>query len=137
MSWTNNRGEAVDFPPASSEAAAAAQADREERAQLQQVEVIANIGYDAVRTLEDILGEQPSLSWDDLPDVRREEYIAGVKFILDRPHLPLSAQHDAWRARNVVRVGYDDPRMVPFDELPFGQQLKARLWRHITHAIIG
>ncbi len=109
----------------------------DERDDLQQLEVIAEIGYEAVRALEKLRGEQPSLPWDELSEERRQELEDGVKFILERAASPLSAQHDAWRARNIGRLPKDDPRLVPFDQLSFGLQLKARIWRHIAHAVVG
>lgn len=105
-----------------------------EKAELQSVEVICAIGDTAVSELEDWLGEEPH-QWSDAE--RQAELEAGVRFILDHPAVPLSAQHDAWIARNRSRLKLDDPRLVPFGRLPFGMQLKARLWRHIVHAIIG
>lgn len=116
---------------------ATAEAAADERELLQQIDVIAEIGYEAVRTLEAIAGEQSSLPWCDLSAERLDELESGVRFILKNPAAPLSAQHDWWLARNKGRLSKDDPRLVPFDSLPFGQQLKARLWRHVVHAIIG
>ena len=108
------------------------------RDELVELETICRIGDAAVRELERVLGnfvyENP---FDTATVERREELEAGVMFILDNPAAPLSAQHDAWRARNAGRLPADDPRLVPFDKLPFGLQLKARLWRHIVHAIVG
>jgi hypothetical protein len=108
----------------------------DEREMLQQVDVIAEIGYEAVRTLETISGEEP-VAWCDLPPERVADVEAGVRFVLDNPNAPLAAQHDAWVARNRQRLAADDPRLVSFDQLPFGQQLKARIWRHIVHAVVG
>ena len=113
--------------------------EADERAELQSLDVICAIGDAAIRQLEEILGfpEQPSLPYLEAPKERQEEIEAGVRFILDKPSSSLAQQHDAWRARNVHRLDKDDPRLVKFDQLPFGMQLKARLWRHIVHAIVG
>lgn len=108
----------------------------DEQAFFRQIDVIAEIGYEAVRTQEYIAGEQAP-AWCDLDAHRVVEIEEGVQFIVDNPNLPLSAQHDAWIERNRNRLAEDDPRLVPFDRLPFGMQLKARLWRHVVHAIIG
>lgn len=114
-----------------------AQAEAEERAELQSLDVICAIGDAAVRALEEVLGEQPAIPYLEAPKDRQAEIEAGVQFILDRPSSSLADQHDAWRARNVHRLDKDDPRLVKFYYLPFGQQLKARIWRHIVHAIVG
>lgn len=110
--------------------------------ELQTVEVICAIGDAAVRELEFVQwqpGDSPvaECHYEDNPEDRRAELEAGVRYILEHPATPLSAQHDAWRARNAHRLKPDDPRLKPFDELPFGMQLKARLWRHIVHAVVG
>lgn len=106
--------------------------------ELQSIETICEIGDGALQALEMILGAR------DVPDIypgcgseRARDLEAGVRFILDNPAATLAAQHEAWKERNRVRLAPDDPRLAPFDQLPFGQQLKARLWRHIVHAIIG
>lgn len=100
------------------------------------LETICAVGDMAVLALEDILGEDQG-PYQSMTPERKVELAAGVQFILDHPAAPLAAQHDAWLARNTHRLAPDDPRRVPFDQLPFGQQLKARLWRHITHAVVG
>lgn len=104
--------------------------------ELQTLEVICAIGDAAVQELEWQLGQGESQT-EETFKARREELEAGVRYILEHPAAPLSAQHDAWLARNTHRLAPDDPRRKPFDQLPFGQQLKARLWRHIVHAVVG
>jgi hypothetical protein len=108
-----------------------------EREELQSIETICEIGDAAVQVLECSLGEETADIYPGCAPPRARDVEAGVRFILDNPAAPLAAQHDAWIARNRARLGTDDPRLVPFEQLPFGQQLKARLWRHIVHAIIG
>lgn len=106
----------------------------DQRIELQSIEVICAIGDAAVCELEDWLGEPVS---EHENAERMADLEAGVRFILDNPSATLAAQHEAWKERNRARLKPDDHRLVPFDQLPFGQQLKARLWRHIVHAIIG
>lgn len=137
MSFVNDAGETVILAPGNPPI-------DPERAALQQVEVIAEIGHAAVMQLEitqlECLGYDPEVEWRtwwDLSDDEQNDRIAGVRFILDNPALPLAAQHEDWIRRNDARLSSGDPRRRPFDELPFGQQLKARLWRHIVHAIVG
>ena len=103
------------------------------KAELQSLETICEIGSAAVDALEEILGEDEG----DASVYKAEDVEAGVKFIVDNPAAPLAAQHQAWIERNRARLKPDDPRLVPYEQLPFGMQLKARLWRHIVHAIIG
>lgn len=105
--------------------------------EIQSLEMICEIGDAAVRALEAALGEQPCIPYPEASADRQSELEAGVQYILGNAASPLSAQHDAWRARNFGRLRLDDPRLVPFDKLPPGLQLKARLWRHIVHAVVG
>src|SRR5215813_328486 len=94
------------------------------RGELQSIEVICEIGCAAVEALEGILGETEGEASSDKAD----DIEAGVRFIIDNPAAPLAAQHEAWIERNRGRLAADDPRLVPYDQLPFGMQLKARLW---------
>jgi hypothetical protein len=114
-----------------------AQERTEELDELRSLETICAIGDAAIRELEAILGEVEGDPYEHASAEQQSETEAGVQFILDHPASPLSAQHDAWLARNTHRLFADDPRRVPFDQLPFGLQLKARLWRHIVHAVVG
>lgn len=104
-------------------------------------EAIAELGWETHRAWERIIGDPPTLSWEQLSDSRRQEIIDSVKFIVEHPTAPVSAQHDNWRASQSAERRYgdgpDSANMVPFDELPWSQQKKAVLWRHIVHAIIG
>lgn len=109
----------------------------EERAQYATPENIARVGYEAVAALEDTFGAPDYLSWNELAPERQADYIAGVNYIFDHPNAPVSAQHDAWLARNSHRLAPDDPRRKTYAELTYGQQVKAALWRHICHAFGG
>jgi hypothetical protein len=99
------------------------------------IEHISEFGYEVVRLWEECIGENTELSFGELTDERRADLMAGVMFILDHAAAPVSAQHDAWRARNFARLKPDDPRLVPFDQLPWTIQKKAQLWRRIVHAL--
>jgi len=109
--------------------------------ELRTLETICAIGDAAVIALEGLLDsdgkEEEAVPYLFASAEQQSETEAGVQFILDHPASPLSDQHAAWLERNAGRLAADDPRRVPFDQLPFGMQLKARLWRHIVHAVVG
>jgi hypothetical protein len=108
--------------------------DREKYATL---EVIAQLGWEAHRVWEEIIGEQPKLPWRDLPVERRQEIESGVQYILDHPQSTVAAQHSYWCAIQASKPTLRALNMRPFEELPWAQQQKARLWRAIVHAMVG
>jgi hypothetical protein len=137
MPFVNDKGEQVDFPPDDSPDAVSDK-DAADRAAFCTIEAIAELGWEAHRAWESIIGEGPKLAWEQMSDDRRAALCDGVKYILKHPAASTSAQHDYWRARRASTVGDDfHPNMVPFDQLPWAQQMKARLWRNIVHAIVG
>jgi hypothetical protein len=108
----------------------------EERTHYANDEVVASVGYMAVRELEMMDGADVP-TWDQLTPERQVDYIAGVNFIFDHPSAPNSAQHDAWLARNAHRLAADDPRRGGYDKLGYLGKLKIALWRNICHAFVG
>lgn len=120
------------------QAAKTAEYREEERAHYQDAELIARVGHAAIQALEEFdVGQSALPRWDQLPPETRQELVAGVQYIFDHPNAPVSAQHDAWLARNAHRLAPDDPRRKAYADLTYGQQLKAALWRHICHAFAG
>ena len=93
-------------------------------------------GGEAHRAWEKILGEQPTLSWDQLPAKTQQELSDSVQYVIDNPAAPVHGQHNHWRAL-MVSAGITSANMVEFDKLPWSQQRKAILWRNIIHAIVG
>jgi hypothetical protein len=108
----------------------------EEREHYATDEVVARVGYMAVRELEIIDGADVP-TWDQLAPERQQDCIAGVHFIFDHPTAPNSAQHDAWLARNAHRLAADDPRRGGYDKLGYLGKLKIALWRNICHGFVG
>ena len=111
------------------------------------VEDIAELVYEASRAWCLIIGEKPMPPWWEVDPVTREKTADGVRLMLAHPEASLAAQHDWWcaaRAADGWQFGevkdYEKkthPNMVPFDKLPWDQQVKDKLARHIVHAIIG
>ncbi len=130
--WINDKNESVRFTGPDEQPKKAAN-DRE---LYQTIEVMAELGYECHRAWENIIGEKWPLPWDELSPNQRDELVESVKWLASHPTSSISAQHDAWRAR-MITVDPDHPNLVLFDDLPFSQQMKARLWRHIIFAVAG
>jgi|SRR5580704_16471371 hypothetical protein len=103
------------------------------------LDVIAELGWQAHIAWERIIGEQPKPDWSALSPGQKVAIVESVRWLIEHPTSSVAAQHDAWRARKTGAIPLDDfhPNMVTFDELPFSQQMKARLWRHIIFAVLG
>jgi hypothetical protein len=100
------------------------------------LDVIAELGWQSHIAWERIIGEQPKPDWSALSPGQKVAIVDSVRWLVDHPTSTMAAQHDAWRAR-MAADGLDHDNMIPFDELPFSQQMKARLWRHIIFAVLG
>jgi hypothetical protein len=109
------------------------------------LDIIAELGWQAHIAWERIIGEQPKPDWSALSPGQKVAIVDSVRWLIEHPTSSIPAQHDAWRAtkydamyRTPYAHGVDPhPNMVPFDDLPFSQQMKARLWRHIIFAVLG
>lgn len=110
------------------------------------IEKIAIICHEANRNyclhvMEDLSQDH----WYQAHEWQRESAIAGVKFHLSNPDATDAASHECWLAgkekdgwvygpeKDVERKTH--PCMVPFSDLPKGQQLKDRLFRSIVDAL--
>jgi hypothetical protein len=125
--WINDKGEGVAF-------GGGAEPKPDDVTDYRRIDVIAELGWQSHIAWERIIGEQPKPDWSALSPGQKVAIVDSVRWLIDHPTSSVAAQHDAWRARN-----YDvtHPNMVPFDDLPFSQQMKARLWRHIIFAVLG
>jgi hypothetical protein len=108
------------------------------------VEQIARVCHEANRAYCLTLGDRSQLSWDEAPEWQKESARQGVKFRIENPEAPASAQHDAWRAAKEAdgwTVGpvkdpekKQHPCMVDFYSLPSEQQTKDHLFAAIVDA---
>jgi hypothetical protein len=111
----------------------------DDQKQFRQIDVIAEIGWQTHIAWERIIGEQPKPDWSALSPGQKVAIVESVRWLIEHPTSSIAAQHDAWRARMASGglINHEHPNMVQFDELPFSQQMKARLWRHIIFAVLG
>lgn len=83
--------------------------------------------------------------WEHAEDWQRDSAIKGVRFAMDNPNAPDSAQHNAWM-EDKIKNGWiygevkdaglkTHPCIVPFEQLPEHQQAKDRLFRAIVKAL--
>lgn len=130
--WINNKGEGVDFEGPQT---VDAQADRET---LITAELMCSMVWDTHRAWEYNIGEGlDEREFGELEESEQDRIASSVRWLIEHPTASISAQHDAWRSRTKFGDTEGHPNAKPFDELPFAQQMKARLWRHVILAMIG
>lgn len=135
--FTNESNEGVAFQGDANEQSGEVESVRDKFVTL---ENISELAYESHRAWEKILGEPPTLPWDELAPEKQREWMDSVTHILNHPHAPVASQHDYWRSRKL-----SGPHAVPisgncgksFDELTFDQSRKAIICRFIVHAIVG
>ncbi len=109
------------------------------------VEDIAQICHDANASLCRANGDYSQLPWNAAADWQRESAIKGVRFALENPDAPASAQHDAW-SKDKTDDGWkfgpvkdadkkEHPCLVPFEQLPAEQQAKDHLFKSIVRGL--
>ncbi len=109
------------------------------------VEAIARIVHAAIRAYQLALGEAAAARWEEAEPWQRESTIEGVKFRLDHPGAPISAQHDQWMAEKQAagwRYGAvkdaqkkTHPALVPFTELSETERRKDALFQAVIDAL--
>lgn len=112
------------------------------------IEQIAAVCHEANRRLCIELGEDNiTNAWMYASPEIKINAAAGVQFRLDNPDVEPSAQHDAW-CKDKRDAGWvygatksedakTHPCLVPFDELPPGQQAKDVLFACIVLTLAG
>ncbi len=100
------------------------------------LDVIAELGWECHRAWEKIIGESYECPWDELQNSHKDELRESVLWLINHPTASVSAQHDAWRS-SMVTIDPDHANLIPYHELPWPQQMKSRLWRHVILAVIG
>lgn len=108
------------------------------------IEQVARICHETNKAYCDSIGDPSQKSWDEAEQWQRDSAINGVKFSIDNPAAPASAQHDAWladKARDGWKFGTiknadakEHPCMVPYEQLPQEQRLKDHLFKGIVRS---
>jgi hypothetical protein len=106
---------------------------------------IALICHQANKALCEQYGDASQKDWENAEQWQRDSAVAGVRFALDNPDAPASAQHDSWMA-DKIKDGWrhgavkdadakTHPCIVPYEQLPPEQQAKDHLFRSIVHGL--
>lgn len=109
-------------------------------------EDIASVIHDANRRLQIMQGDPvPSAPWDEADPYQVSQAVAGVAEAMRDPDLTAERSHELWaermRAEGWTYGEVKDPdrkthpALVPFAELPSGQQAKDRLFIAIVRAL--
>lgn len=109
------------------------------------IEKIAVVCHEANRAWCVLHGDYSLEPWPMAPDWQKASIRLGVKFCLDNPNAPSSANHDAWMAHKRAEgwvygmVKSNDARthpcLVPYEELPPEQRAKDALIKAIVKAL--
>lgn len=103
---------------------------------------VATICHEANRQLCVTQGDLSQVPWDEAPEWQRSSAMLGVKFTLDNPDAPASANHESW-LKQKEDEGWkygpvkdadkkEHPCFVPYEDLPAEQQAKDHLFRGIV-----
>jgi hypothetical protein len=109
------------------------------------IENIARICHETNRAWCLALGDTSQPLWENAPEWQRESALKGVFFHLAHPDATASASHDQWlaekRATGWTFGAVKDPEkkehpcFVPFELLPWEQQMKDKLFKSIVDVL--
>ena len=109
------------------------------------IEKIAEVAHETNRAYCRTIGDLSQIPWEQAPDWQRESSVKGVRFQIDNPEAPVSAQHEAWlkdkQADGWLFGAVKDPAnkkhpcCVPYDELPEYQKVKDALFVGVVRAM--
>lgn len=108
------------------------------------IEATARICHEVNRAFCAHLGDYSQKPWEDAPEWQRESAIAGVRWRLENPDAPDSAQHDSWMAAKIAD-GWSwgevkdagkktHPDILPYEQLTPGARTKDALFVSIVNA---
>ena len=109
------------------------------------IEKIAQVVHETNRVYCESIGDYSQETWGNAPLWQKESAISGVKFVLENPNAPDSAQHEAWlkdkyaddwkygEVKDVKKK--ENPCCVPYNELPIEQKVKDSLFIGIVRAM--
>jgi hypothetical protein len=107
-----------------------------------QIEDIARVCHEANRAYCLEMGDASQVPWNEAPTWQRDSARLGVQLHLANDVGP-EGSHESWMAQKIAdgwQYGPDKdaekklhPCLVPFEQLPFEQQFKDRLFHGIVH----
>jgi hypothetical protein len=109
------------------------------------IEWIAYVCHQANKAWCESQGDYSQKDWAEAEQWQRDSAVNGVKFRLENPDAPASAQHESWMEEKLSQGWvYGEvkdaekkthPCIVPFEELPKFQQKKDKLFSAIVDAL--
>lgn len=109
------------------------------------IEQIAKVCHEANRAYCESLGDHSQLPWLHAAEWQKESARKGVRFCLENPDAPPSANHDSWLEEKRSTGWTYGPKkdeakkehhcFVPYDELPKEQKLKDYLFKAVVGAL--
>lgn len=108
------------------------------------IEQIAELVHETNRVYCRLIGDNSQPAWINAPAWQRESAITGVTFRLNNREAPASVQHNAW-LKDKLADGWKygpvkdleektHPCCVSYDELPWEQKVKDKLFVAIVNA---
>lgn len=108
-------------------------------------QVIARVCHEANRALCEAFGDHSQKPWGEAEQWQRDSAVRGVRFALDNPEAPPSAQHEAWLADKVAdgwtygpvkdAAAKYHPCCVPYEKLPPEQKAKDYVFKAVVRAL--
>jgi RyR domain len=112
---------------------------------LNRILIVARTVHEAIRAYQVCLGEPPSAAWDDAQEWERSATFAGVKFRMENPAAPASAQHEQWMQEKIASgwtlgpvkdpVKKTHPSLVPYRKLSETERRKDMLFAAVVRAL--
>ncbi|WP_306253265.1 RyR domain-containing protein [Parvularcula sp. IMCC14364] len=110
-----------------------------------QLVVISRVVHEAIRAFCMAHGDNSQPPYDKIEDWMREATLQGIRFRLENPSAPNSAQHDQWMQQKMedgwvhgaVKDGEKKthPMLIAYEELPYVEKQKDALFAAIVEAL--
>lgn len=103
---------------------------------------IARVCHEVNKAICEASGDMSQKPWNFAEQWQRDSALRGVRFAIDNPEAPASAQHEAWMSDKISdgwkfgsvkdAEAKTHPGIVPYDQLPFEQRVKDHAFRAVV-----
>lgn len=105
---------------------------------------LAILCHELNKVICELSGDFSQVAWQDAEKWQQESALKGVQFALDNPHATPKDQHESW-CTDKIDHGWTygpekcaekktHPCLVPYEELPWVQKLKDKVFQTVVHA---